>query len=331
MSSVSENDTFFEWLRRGYENGRLAHAYVLAGPVGRTHAIAIRLLELLHCDATSGRPCGQCPACNNIAAHRHADSLWIEPRNKSRNIDIDTVRSVREHMSRSAMSGLWKSAVFAGADRMQEPAANALLKVLEEPTPDTLFLLLTDNSQALLDTVRSRCQILQLHGGDDDAPDVFSGPMLDILETAGPGVVGGLVRARRMSALLKPERERIEKEEKAAINWDLYEGKAREKMEDVVDARVAARYKGVLTDALRALEHWYHDILLCVIGAGESFFRHSAELPRVQALAAGLTYRRACNNIRVVEEMKGQVELNVSESMLFERAFAVLTARNKGS
>ena len=330
MSSVSENDTFFEWLRRGYENGRLAHAYVLAGPAGRTLAIAERLLELLHCDSATGRPCGQCPACHNIAAHRHADSLWIEPHNKSRNIDIDTVRSVREHMSRSALAGRWKSAVFVGADRMQEPAANALLKVLEEPTPDTIFLLLTDNPQSLLDTVRSRCQILQLHGGADNTPDAFSGPMLDILETGGPGIVGGLVRARRLSALLKPERERIEKEEKALVNWDLYEGKAREKMEDVVDARVVARYKGVLTEALRALEHWYHDILLCVAGAGESFFLRQDQLPRLQALASGLTYRRACHNIRVVEEMKGQVELNVSESMLFERAFAVLTARDKG-
>lgn len=330
MSSESDDGTLFERLRRALESGRLAHAYVFAGLPSRTHAMAIRLLQLLHCDSGSGRPCGRCPACRNVAAHRHADSLWIEPRNKSRNIDIDTVRSIRGHMARSSMAGRWKSAVFAGADRMQEPAANALLKMLEEPTPDTIFLLLSDNPQALLDTVRSRCQVLRLHGGGG-APDAFSGPVLEILEAGGPGVIGGLLRARRLGALLKPERERIEKEEKAAVNWDLYEGKARERMEEIVDARVAARYKGTLSDALLALERWYHDILLCAAGAGESFFIHGDRAHSVRALAAGLTCGRACHNIRVIEDMKGQVDLNVSESMLFDRAFAVLTARNKES
>lgn len=330
MNSGSDKDAVFEWLRRGYENGRLAHAYVLAGPAARTQATAIRLLSMLHCDSSEGRPCGHCPACRNVAAHRHVDSLWIEPRNRSRNIDIETVRSIRGHMSRSSMAGRWKSVVFAGADRMQDPAANALLKMLEEPTPDTVFLLLTDNPQALLDTVRSRCQVLQLHGGDD-APAAFSGPVLEILEAGGPGVVGGLLRSRRMVELLKPERERIEKEENAAVNWDFYEGQAREKMEEVVAARVAARYKGVLTDALRALEQWYHDILLCVTGAGESCFLNRDRPESVRSLAAGLTYTRACHNIRVIEEMKGQVELNISESMLFDRAFALLTAREKGN
>ena len=190
--------------------------------------------------------------------------------------------------------------------------------------------MLSDNPQALLDTVRSRCQVLRLHGGGG-APDAFSGPMLEILEAGGPGVVGGLLRSRRMVELLKPERERIEKEENAAVNWDFYEGQAREKMEEVVAARVAARYKGVLTDALRALEHWYHDILLCVTGAGESCFLNRDRPESVRSLAAGLTYTRACHNIRVIEEMKGQVELNISESMLFDRAFALLTAREKGS
>ena len=84
-------------------------------------------------------------------------------------------------------------------------------------------------------------------------------------------------------------------------------------------------------DALLALERWYHDILLCAAGAGESFFIHGDRAQSVRALATGLTCGRACHNIRVIEDMKGQVDLNVSESMLFDRAFAVLTARNKES
>ena len=104
------------------------------------------------------------PGCEErIAERTHPDINYLEPEGKSGTIKIEVMRkAIIEPMAMKSFSGGWMVGVIAGADRMQDAAANAFLKSLEEPGEKTLFLLLTDRPDAICDTVISRCQRIDL-------------------------------------------------------------------------------------------------------------------------------------------------------------------------
>jgi DNA polymerase-3 subunit delta' len=149
-------------LRRAWAAGRLAQAYSFVGPEGvgkRTTALA--LAQAVNCQrpvaGETPDACGACPACRKIAAGNHPDVTLVTPAEKTV-IDIDQIREVAGRATRRPYEGATKVWILDPADRMQEPAANAFLKTLEEPPGSALFVLVTTTPSALLPTIRSRCQ-----------------------------------------------------------------------------------------------------------------------------------------------------------------------------
>jgi DNA polymerase-3 subunit delta' len=149
-------------LRRSWRGGRLAQAYCFTGPAGvgkRTTALA--LAQAVECraplNAEAPDACGRCPACRKVAAGEHPDVTIVRPSDKT----VITIEQIREVAARAALKpyeGTTKVWILDPADQMQEPAANALLKTLEEPLGRSLFVLVTSAVSALLPTIRSRCQ-----------------------------------------------------------------------------------------------------------------------------------------------------------------------------
>ena len=87
--------------------------------------------------------------------------LWIEPESKSRRILIAQVRDIQHRIYKTAFAGGWKACVLVGADRMGMEAANAFLKTLEEPPSTVTIVLLTNDYDAVLPTIASRCQVVR--------------------------------------------------------------------------------------------------------------------------------------------------------------------------
>ncbi len=143
---------------------RLPHALLLAGPGGVGKALFAReLAEALLCTSprSDGRACGACRACRLINAGSHPDLFRLEPV-EGRAIPVEGVRALREVLALRSQYGGWRIAWIAAAERMTSAAANALLKTLEEPGPQSLLLLVSDRPDLLPATVRSRCQRLAL-------------------------------------------------------------------------------------------------------------------------------------------------------------------------
>ncbi len=150
-------------LQQARQQGRLPHAMLFAGPEGVGKAsFAYALAQSLLCDSADeqGEPCGRCRHCHLLQAGTHPDFRLIGPEegSKSGEIKIDTIRGLTEGAALTAQSGGHKVVIIRPADRMNSAAANSLLKTLEEPTADTILLLLTDHPSRLLPTIRSRCQ-----------------------------------------------------------------------------------------------------------------------------------------------------------------------------
>ena len=143
----------FSLISRAIDSGHAAHGYLLVGDLkGSCDVLADKLLNHLFPDSQS-----------QIESKSHPDVAYLEPEGAKRIIKVDSMRErIVEPMSLAAFSGGWKVGVIIGADRMEAPSANAFLKSLEEPTPKTLYLMLTDQPDAILPTIISRSQRVDL-------------------------------------------------------------------------------------------------------------------------------------------------------------------------
>nr|WP_298136756.1 DNA polymerase III subunit delta' [uncultured Pseudomonas sp.] len=136
-----------------------AHAYLLHGPAGiGKRALAERLMARLLCQKPEGLDaCGQCKSCHLLAAGTHPDNFILEPEEADKAIKVDQVRTLVSFVVQTAQLAGRKVVLVEPTEAMNLNAANALLKSLEEPSGDTVLLLISHQPSRLLPTVKSRC------------------------------------------------------------------------------------------------------------------------------------------------------------------------------
>ncbi|MUL46067.1 DNA polymerase III subunit delta' [Mycobacterium sp. CBMA293] len=150
----------------GVTTGSMTHAWLITGPPGSGRSIAaVCFAAALQCtaEAADGGPgCGACRACTTTMAGTHADVRRVIPEGLS--IGVDEMRAIVQTASRRPGTGRWQVVVVEDADRLTEGAANALLKVVEEPPPSTVFLLCAPSvdPEDIAVTLRSRCRHVAL-------------------------------------------------------------------------------------------------------------------------------------------------------------------------
>ncbi len=154
-----------EWaldlLAQAITAGRLSHAYLFTGPaqVGKT-TLARAFSQALLCAEGGGAPCGRCRPCQRISLGRYPDVQLIAAEKNV--IQIDQVRALRGDAALSPLEGRYRVFIIREIERATLPAANALLKTLEEPAPQVILLLTSARRDQVLPTILSRCQIVSL-------------------------------------------------------------------------------------------------------------------------------------------------------------------------
>ena len=161
------NDRLKENLRSARAKGRMSHFYLLSGPRGSgKHTLSDLIAASMLCEAPDG-PCGVCRSCRKVLSGSHPDYITIDDPEK-KIIPVKLVREARSDMYIKPNEGTKKIYRFPRGQDLNLEGQNALLKVLEEPPPYGVFLLLTDNPEKLLPTVRSRCVELKLRALPED-------------------------------------------------------------------------------------------------------------------------------------------------------------------
>ena len=140
------------------EKKRLAHAYIFDGEKGTGKKdMMYFFIKLLLCENTDKNvPCETCRNCRRIDSGNHPNIREIEPDGAT--IKVDQIRDLLAQMTRTGVEEGLKIYVLHHADKLNSNAANTLLKFLEEPDGDVMAILLTEQIQGLLPTIRSRCQ-----------------------------------------------------------------------------------------------------------------------------------------------------------------------------
>ncbi len=150
--------------------GSMTHAWLITGPPGSGRSVAaLCFAAALQCSADGAPGCGQCRACTTTMAGTHADVRRIIPEGLS--IGVGEMRAIVAMASRRPSTGRWQIVVIEDADRLTEGAANALLKVVEEPPPATVFLLCAPSvdPEDIAITLRSRCRHVALRTPSEEA------------------------------------------------------------------------------------------------------------------------------------------------------------------
>jgi DNA polymerase-3 subunit delta' len=166
-------------LRQSLDSGRIAGAYLLAGPGEAPRETALWLARALACQREAGAqaPCEACRSCRRSAPGEpipldgtgkkgplyrhvgdHPDLLWVERGSDDTRVTIGQVRALQEGLRLRGVEGGRRCAVLSDAEWLNQQAQNALLRILEEPPPATTFVLVSASPAGLLATVRSRCQ-----------------------------------------------------------------------------------------------------------------------------------------------------------------------------
>ncbi|MCF6387690.1 DNA polymerase III subunit delta' [Mycobacterium sp. MBM] len=143
--------------------GGMTHAWLITGPPGSGRSIAaVCFAAALQCTSEGPPGCGECRSCTTTMAGTHADVRRIIPEGLS--IGVREMREIVQIASRRPGTGRWQIVVVEDADRLTEGAANALLKVVEEPPPSTVFLLCAPSvdPEDIAVTLRSRCRHIAL-------------------------------------------------------------------------------------------------------------------------------------------------------------------------
>jgi DNA polymerase III delta' subunit len=160
-------------LQQAIERDRVPHAYLFSGPTGAPLVdTAIALAAALNCQTARGQGCGHCEACSKIIGGIHPDVVTLVREGAANIVPIESVRTqVLGRIGLPPHEADTRVFIIEEATAMAPPAANALLKTLEEPPARTAFVLCTTAPEQLLPTIRSRCQRMRFGGASAIAVD----------------------------------------------------------------------------------------------------------------------------------------------------------------
>lgn len=145
-------------LRNAVEQGKVHHAYLFVGSRGTGKTSMAKILaRSLNCErgGPTVTPCGECESCVTIAAGTSVDVIEMDA---ASNRSVDDVRDLRERVAYAPTGGRWKVYILDEAHMLTKEAWNAFLKTLEEPPPNTVFVLATTESHKVMATIADRCQ-----------------------------------------------------------------------------------------------------------------------------------------------------------------------------
>jgi DNA polymerase III subunit delta' len=316
-------------LERALSQDHAAHAYLLSGPprIGKM-TLSLDIACALNCSKkTSGRPCGECASCKKILNGKHADVEIIdmnyaaeeqEDKEKTR-IGVEHVNDILHSASLPPFEGKCRVFIIDEASNLSTHAANRLLKILEEPPANVVFILLTANSQLIPATIKSRCQRLDMTRVNIEEIENTLINKFDIdkdraslLSRLSRGGIGWAIEAAQDPKLMQEREENFEKMK--SVNGGDYNYRF------AVAGQIAQQFskkRGKVYEALDEWARWWRDVLLVKTGCDSDItgIDHMAD---IQQMGSDYTLNQIIESIRSILDAIKQLRLNVNSRLVLE-------------
>ena len=325
MWQIIGQDRIVSALERSRTEGKLAHAYLLVGPahVGKM-TLALDIAREVNCQAKEP-PCGRCPACERITQGRHSDVQLIGLNGNTSGggqraeIGIDQIREAQRAVSLPPFEGRCRVFIIDGAERLSLEAANCLLKVLEEPGSEVVFILIATSDRLLPATVVSRCRklelarmatadietILQRDWGTDPA-------RARLLAKLSRGCLGWAITAITDSSLLQRRDEGLER------LLEVSAGDLEERFACAAELTAEfGRNRASVRDRLDLWLDWWRDLLMVKLG-GDDAIINTDRLAGLAEMAGAYTTGRIRGFISSIRLSEENLQRNASPKLVLE-------------
>lgn len=303
MNKVIGHEKEVAYFKELVSSQKLPHAIMLEGKVGigkftLGHQLAMSIL----CDTRTGDVCGVCRNCVKMNHDNHPDYMLIEPDGSQ--IKNAQIELFQEFINIKPYDGDYKVVIIREADKMNASSQNRILKTLEEPPLHVIVILLTTNSEALLPTVLSRCQIIKLSGLhlEKIVTYIKSHHVVEHPEMIAKLSDGSIGRAleyitsedfQQIREKIKELLSAIDKKEKSKVLGLLsYLSDEKENIQKLLDYMIL----------------WYRDILLFKQAKAKHLLIHSESTDFIKKLARNLSLHKIIQNIEVIETTKKKLK-----------------------
>lgn len=323
FDEITGHEKVKEHLKNAVKINKISHAYIINGMQGSgKNMLADIFSKTLQCERGEETPCNVCHSCVQADTKNHPDIIRIT-HEKPQSIGVDDVREqlagdirIRPYSSR------YKIYIIDDADKMTVQAQNAILKTIEEPPEYGIIILLTENSDALLPTIISRCIKLDLGPVQDRLITEYLIRKFDISD----------YEARFAAAFSRGCIGRAE----AVINSDVFAQikdnalhmlKYAQEMtisELINSVKSINEYKGNINDYLDLLAMWYRDVLLFKSTNDANLLIFKDELKTIRRQASVSSYGGIQDIITAIDKAKRRLRANVNFELVMELLFLTM-------
>jgi DNA polymerase-3 subunit delta' len=328
------HDKAVKALTRAIDSDRIAHAYLIAGPpqIGKM-TLAMDIVRAINCVAdeqpnmfgeTEPKPCNTCGPCDRITRGLHTDvrveSLGEDSRGRTQTlISIDQVREVQREASLRPSEGKYRVFIFDRSEYLSQGAATALLKILEEPPDQVIFILAATDSDRLLPTISSRCQTYRLRPIRQSVIAEHLKSQYEAEEEAAEeiarlseGRIGWAISTVADSSVLEAIEEKITTVESVVQAGLEARFEYAEKL-----ARAFGRDRDAVRDELAIWLEWWRDMMIVKAGLPR-YVKHLARLDTFQAGAAKVTVEEVAKAVSAVEETARRLDRNANARLALD-------------
>jgi len=333
LSDIIAQEIAVRTLRSSIRKSSVAHAYLFAGPssTGKTTA-ALAFAAALNCAGPTpdGDACGLCMSCVRIQARTDADVQVISPDGDQ--TKMEQMHEMIRSLSFAPLSGRYRVFIIEQADTLNPSSENCILKILEEPPPYAVLILLSCNPGSLLPTIRSRCQIVRFRRAsiaevEDALRKHFDLPEdeLCIIAACSRGAVGRAFRmasepefAEERRAVLQTLNEWAESAPVASIRAAEKLRRLAEPRKDDPDERTRIRR---LTEMLEHVLSWYADLLALKVSGGETPVANADHADDLNSQLGRFSVTRIRRAIRSIMDTRRYLEGNITPQLALENMF----------
>lgn len=317
-----QSDTWQHLVDR-YQSGKLPHALLLTGQAGIgkfdlatlfAHTI---LCEQSHSQSQQQGPCGHCKGCALVTANNHPDFLNIAPEAEGKSINVDRVRNITQFLNLTRHTADLQIVIVAPADKMNKFAANSLLKTLEEPSANTLLMLITDSPGRLLPTIRSRCQTISCPSPSIETTTSWLGEIMQREKLSlNSGNIENVIRIANGSPLHSLQFVRDKSMERHDDMLDQYAQIAEQTIDPLIVALQWKEYD--IKQSVNWLMSWTTEMVKLKLYQQLSVNNKVGGAAKLQKLAKQLDLRCLFNYIDKLTEFKRAIDSQLNKQLMLE-------------